>query len=65
MKIRILIRMGALIGIGLLINKNTLEGGAHSKGVLILRRVLNRIIIVTGNISLVKCDRYEPKTFKK
>ena len=27
----VLIRMGALIGIGALINKNTLEGGAYWK----------------------------------
>ena len=38
--------MGALIEIGALINKNTFEGGAYSKGAIIGRRALNRIITV-------------------
>ncbi len=40
--------MGALIGIGALINKNTFEGGGAliRKGALIGRRALNRIITV-------------------
>ena len=33
-----LIRTGVLTGIGLLTNKNTFKGGAHSQGVLIGRR---------------------------
>ena len=43
----VLIRMGALIGIGAVINKNTLKGGALiRKGAPIGRRALNRIITV-------------------
>jgi len=42
-----LIRMGALLGIGALINNNnTFEGGAYSEGPPIERRALNRIITV-------------------
>jgi len=40
--------MGAIIGIGALINKNTFEGGAYSKGALIGRKALNQIIIING-----------------
>ena len=45
-KMRVLIGMGALVGIGVLINKKTFEGGAYSKGAVIGRRALNQIITV-------------------
>ena len=43
----VLIRMGALIGMGALIDKNTFEGGGGAlirKGLLIGSRALNRTI---------------------
>ena len=44
-----LIKMGALNGIGALINKNTFGGALIRKGALIGRRALNRIITVLSN----------------
>ena len=44
-----LIGMGALHGIGALINKNTFEGTLIRKGALIGRRALHRITTVLPN----------------
>ena len=48
------IRIGAVIGIGALINKNTFEGGGGLiwKGALIGRRALSRIITVLVEVFL-------------